>query len=112
MRGLRLDRLTNRPYLLHALFRASRGDKIRTCGLSVPNAALYQTEPRLELFPQCFDSILDSRKLVNKNLKRKEISRARLQDQVGQSEIGHGEPLTIIRLYFLCKLLVVSQNMC
>ncbi|WP_314822374.1 hypothetical protein, partial [Stomatobaculum longum] len=29
------------------------------------------TEPRLELFPQCFDSILDSPALVNKNLKRK-----------------------------------------
>ena len=25
----------------------NRGDKIRTCDLSVPNAALYQTEPRL-----------------------------------------------------------------
>ena len=72
MRGLRLDRLTNRPYCVaSALKRASRGDKIRTCGLSVPNAALYQTEPRLELFPQCFDSILDCPVLVNKNLKRK-----------------------------------------
>ena len=39
VRGRRLDRLTNRPY--------SRGDKIRTCDLCVPNAALYQTEPRL-----------------------------------------------------------------
>ena len=27
---------------------SSRGDKIWTCGLCVPNAALYQTEPRLE----------------------------------------------------------------
>ena len=26
----------------------SRGDKIRTCDLCVPNAALYQTEPRLD----------------------------------------------------------------
>ena len=26
-----------------------RGDRIRTCGLCVPNAALYQTEPRLDL---------------------------------------------------------------
>ena len=26
----------------------NRGDKIRTCDLCVPNAALYQTEPRLE----------------------------------------------------------------
>ena len=25
-----------------------RGDRIRTCGLCVPNAALYQTEPRLD----------------------------------------------------------------
>ena len=36
-----------------------------------PGFELYQTEPRLELFPQCFDSILDSPALVNKNLKRK-----------------------------------------
>ncbi len=28
---------------------ADRGDKIRTCGLCVPNAALYQTEPRLDI---------------------------------------------------------------
>ena len=28
---------------------ASRCDKIRTCGLCVPNAALYQTEPRLDI---------------------------------------------------------------
>ena len=40
VRGRRLSRLTTRPY---------RGDKIRTCGLCVPNAALYQTEPHLEL---------------------------------------------------------------
>ena len=39
VRGRRLSRLTTRPY---------RGDKIRTCGLCVPNAALYQTEPHLE----------------------------------------------------------------
>ena len=29
-------------------FYLSRGDKIRTCDLCVPNAALYQPEPRLE----------------------------------------------------------------
>ena len=28
---------------------SDRGDKIRTCGLCVPNAALYQTEPRLDI---------------------------------------------------------------
>ena len=27
----------------------NRGDKIRTCDLCVPNAALYQTEPRLDV---------------------------------------------------------------
>ena len=27
----------------------SRRDKIRTCDLCVPNAALYQTEPRLDV---------------------------------------------------------------
>ena len=27
----------------------NRGDKIRTCDLCVPNAALYQTEPRLDM---------------------------------------------------------------
>ena len=41
VRGRRLDRLTIRPW--------SRGDKIRTCDLCVPNAALYQTEPRLDV---------------------------------------------------------------
>ena len=39
VRGRRLDRLTNGP--------VNRGDRIRTCDLCVPNAALYQTEPRL-----------------------------------------------------------------
>ena len=33
-----------KPPLLHG-----RDDKIRTCGLCVPNAALYQTEPHLVL---------------------------------------------------------------
>ena len=45
VRGRRLDRLTNRPYLI--LF--NRGDVIRTRDLCVPNAALYQTEPRLDM---------------------------------------------------------------
>lgn len=39
--------------LISQRFRGShshRGDKIRTCGLRVPNAALYQTEPRLDLY--------------------------------------------------------------
>ena len=40
VRGRRLDRLTNGP--------VNRGDRIRTCDLCVPNAALYQTEPRLD----------------------------------------------------------------
>ena len=30
---------------IHSLLRRGRDDKIRTCGLCVPNAALYQTEP-------------------------------------------------------------------
>ena len=30
-------------------FFHGRGDRIRTCGLCVPNAALYQTEPRLDI---------------------------------------------------------------
>ena len=41
VRGRRLDRLTNRP--------ENRGDVIRTRDLCVPNAALYQTEPRLDV---------------------------------------------------------------
>ena len=41
VRGRRLDRLTNGP--------VNRGDRIRTCDLCVPNAALYQTEPRLDV---------------------------------------------------------------
>lgn len=31
------------------LTKNRRGDKIRTCDLCVPNAALYQTEPRLDM---------------------------------------------------------------
>ena len=47
VRGRRLDRLTNRP--------ENRGDVIRTRDLCVPNAALYQTEPRLDVFKAlCF----------------------------------------------------------
>ena len=30
--------------------RLGRGDKTWTCGLCVPNAALYQTEPHLEIY--------------------------------------------------------------
>ena len=45
---------------------ADRGDKIRTCGLCVPNAALYQTEPRLDTF--C--SIIWIWKIVNIFLKK------------------------------------------
>ena len=33
-----------------ASFHIGRGEVIRTLGLCVPNAALYQTEPRLDLF--------------------------------------------------------------
>ena len=58
VRGRRLDRLTNRPYHV-----TNRGDKIRTCGLCVPNAALYQTEPRLDTF----DSIIRIVEIVNTN---------------------------------------------
>ena len=45
VRGRRLDRLTNGP--------VNRGDRIRTCDLCVPNAALYQTEPRLVTVRYC-----------------------------------------------------------
>ncbi len=34
-------------------FCIGRGDKIRTCGLYVPNVALYQTEPHLVIFHTC-----------------------------------------------------------
>ena len=47
VRGRRLNRLTMRPFL-QVKPEVSRGDKIRTCDLCVPNAALYQTEPRLD----------------------------------------------------------------
>lgn len=30
-------------------FFIGRGDRIRTCGLHVPNVALYQTEPHLDI---------------------------------------------------------------
>ena len=103
MRGLRLDRLTNRPYCVaSALKRASRGDKIRTCGLSVPNAALYQTEPRLELFPQCFDSILDSTALVNKNLKRKKEITPK-NSQAEKTRISASFPLAFHVLFDMPK---------
>ena len=39
---------------MQQMLRNSRGDKIRTCGLCVPNAALYQTEPRLDF---CFGAL-------------------------------------------------------
>ena len=31
-----------------------RDDKIRTCDIHVPNVALYQTEPHLDNFLNCF----------------------------------------------------------
>ena len=34
---------------IQVLSKNGRGDRIRTCGLCVPNAALYQTEPRLDI---------------------------------------------------------------
>ena len=43
VRGRRLSRLTSG-------LKVNRGDVIRTRGLCVPNAALYQTEPRLDTF--------------------------------------------------------------
>jgi hypothetical protein len=43
--------LENQRLLKFQGFLYHRGDKIRTCGLRVPNAALYQTEPRLDLTP-------------------------------------------------------------
>ena len=46
--GLRRERASSWPLDQQALVCISRGDKIRTCDLCVPNAALYQTEPRLD----------------------------------------------------------------
>ena len=40
----------------------SRRDKIRTCDLCVPNAALYQTEPRDDVNINCVNI-----KIINKN---------------------------------------------
>ena len=40
----------------------NRGDKIRTCDLCVPNAALYQTEPRDDVNINCVNI-----KIINKN---------------------------------------------
>lgn len=47
-----------------------RGDRIRTCGLFVPNEALYQAEPHLEVIFTAFivyqiSFILSSRKMQN-----------------------------------------------
>ena len=61
VRGRRLDRLTNRPYLI--LF--NRGDVIRTRDLCVPNAALYQTEPRFDLALYSHSIIQNIKKNVN-----------------------------------------------
>ena len=53
--GLRRERASSWPLDQQALVCISRGDKIRTCDLCVPNAALYQTEPRLDVFKAlCF----------------------------------------------------------
>ena len=53
--GLRRERASSWPLDQQALICISRGDKIRTCDLCVPNAALYQTEPRLDVFKAlCF----------------------------------------------------------
>ena len=46
-----------------SLFILSRGDKIRTCDLCVPNAALYQTEPRDDFVNTNRINI----KIINKN---------------------------------------------
>ena len=32
-----------------SVFYSGRGDRIRTCGILVPNQALYQTEPHLDI---------------------------------------------------------------
>ena len=32
-----------------SVFYSGRGDRIRTCGILVPNQALYQTEPHLDV---------------------------------------------------------------
>jgi hypothetical protein len=34
---------------MQSLRRTGRGDRIRTCGLFVPNEALYQAEPHLDV---------------------------------------------------------------
>ena len=39
----------NKPHKNAVWKKYGRGDKIWTCDLCVPNAALYQTEPHLEL---------------------------------------------------------------
>ncbi len=62
VRGRRLDRLTMRPKQWCIPAKVHRGDKIRTCGLCVPNAALYQTEPRLDTFHSIIQIVL----IVNK----------------------------------------------
>ena len=45
---------------------SDRGDKIRTCGLCVPNAALYQTEPRLDTS----GSIIQIAEIVNRKFQK------------------------------------------
>ena len=67
VRGRRLDRLTNRPYLI--LF--NRGDVIRTRDLCVPNAALYQTEPRLDMIFFAFEAVLISDSYILSRLPKK-----------------------------------------
>ena len=51
-------------------FTLNRSDGIRTHDLCVPNAALYQTEPRFDLFTELFDPstvaiIRDKKEKVN-----------------------------------------------
>ena len=48
----------------------NRGDKIRTCDLCVPNAALYQTEPRLEATPIIYHHSGNNASTFLKKLKK------------------------------------------
>ena len=53
---------------------SGRGDKIRTCDLCVPNAALYQTEPHLEVRPKAdLNIIVNQTAKVKRNFRKNKL---------------------------------------
>ena len=70
--GLRRERASSWPLDQQAIFSFyNRGDVIRTRDLCVPNAALYQTEPRLDMFFFAFEEVFISDSYILSRLPKK-----------------------------------------